>query len=72
MPPYKDSADFHRKAVKWHRFLLTARPISYIMLTKKSGWICWTYSAAPHPLKAYSLSSYFLSVAFPDLSWSSS
>jgi len=37
----KDHADFHRKAIVVRRFLLTLRPISYIMLTKKFRWILW-------------------------------
>ena len=34
---YRNQPDFHRKAVRSRRFLLTMRLISYIMLTKKSG-----------------------------------
>src|ERR1700694_4138403 len=37
--PYRNQPDFHRKAVRSRRFLLTMRPISYIMLTKKSRLI---------------------------------
>ena len=33
----KVQPDFHRKTISIRRFLLTARPISYIMLTTKSG-----------------------------------
>jgi hypothetical protein len=35
----KEQPDFHRKTISSRRFLLTSRPISYIMLTKKSSWI---------------------------------
>src|SRR5712664_3595625 len=35
--PNKVQPDFHRKTISIRRFLLTSRPISYIMLTRKSG-----------------------------------
>jgi hypothetical protein len=69
--PNRNQPDFHRKAVRSRRFLLTMRLISYIMLTKKSG--CFR---APSRLLRGALQtlplSYFLSALFPDFCWASS
>jgi hypothetical protein len=58
--PYtREQAVFHRKDVKSRRFPLTARPISYIMLTRKSisfrlpsrlesGWLFFPSAYCPH------------------------
>jgi hypothetical protein len=68
-----DQPDFPQKKMpRSRRFLFTARPISYIMLTKKSGRI-HTYPTPPgRRLSGLLPLSYFLSAVFPSFNWASS
>src|SRR6266849_8834078 len=57
---YKHQPDFHRKIARSPRFLLTSRPISYIMSTKKSAWVYTTSGPVPPHLPGSSPSSLLL------------
>jgi hypothetical protein len=69
---FRTSPIIHRKTLRMQSFPLTARPISYIMLTNKSGWIIpafWALGPAFFPpIPRF----YFFSAVFPAVCCASS
>jgi hypothetical protein len=71
-PPAPARSNPSEAPVPLLRFLLTSRPISYIMLTTKSGRI-HAYPTPPRRrLSGLLPLSYFLSAVFPSFNWASS